>query len=132
MTTKRQPFSSLFNSKVQSAQVMKRPLNSVLSPFGDHSGVVVRTNTGSYLVHKGDGFGRTNQTVVVPDPNVHMSDQWMNVGPSFDPGCTIGDVVKAMGSNYNVLFDNCNQSIERIPNAPVVSSWNRIYSVNEN
>ncbi|KAG9344998.1 hypothetical protein JZ751_009538 [Albula glossodonta] len=67
----------LYNSGVHKAERMKRPLDGMPFSLGalSHSGVRVTLADGSqWLVHKGDNFGKSSQTVVVDTR--HMSDKW--------------------------------------------------------
>ncbi|AWO96207.1 Hypothetical protein SMAX5B_002564 [Scophthalmus maximus] len=69
--------SALLNSPVHDAERMKRPLEGATSWFGpvSHSGVRVTLEDGTkWLVHKGDGFGVSSQTVVTDAR--HMSSAW--------------------------------------------------------
>ncbi|KAJ8354249.1 hypothetical protein SKAU_G00218160 [Synaphobranchus kaupii] len=62
---------------------MKRPLNGMSVALGplSHSGVRVTLADGSkWLVHKGDNFGVSSQTVVVDAK--HMSNKWKSLSES--------------------------------------------------
>ena len=76
-----------------------------------HSGSLVTTDDGSrYLVHKGDGFGKSSDTVVVDAK--HMSNNWVPAGPSQDVGgrATVSDYVKAGGADYHLRGSNCHNA----------------------
>ncbi|XP_067366579.1 uncharacterized protein [Channa argus] len=67
----------LYNSPVHQAERMKRPMGDSSSWFGpfSHSGVRVTLADGTqWLVHKGDGYGKSSQTVVTDAQ--HMSSAW--------------------------------------------------------
>ncbi|XP_046854485.1 uncharacterized protein LOC124447557 [Xenia sp. Carnegie-2017] len=130
--------TKLYNKKVVSVQRVERPLaglnNGKIGVIGvkianklgiktsasgykdraTHSGVVVRTSDGKrYLVHKGDGYGKSSQTVVVDAK--HMSNKWKNVGSSKSGnGKNVGSFVKTGGPNYNVKGDNCHNAGDRM------------------
>ncbi|KAG7232908.1 hypothetical protein INR49_007976 [Caranx melampygus] len=97
---------------------MKRPLEGTSSWFGpiSHSGVRVTLEDGSkYLVHKGDGYGRSSQTVVTDAR--HMSSAWEPVSSrDFQGTKTVSDFVRAGGSNYNLFTDNCHLGSRRMMN----------------
>ncbi|XP_076593569.1 uncharacterized protein LOC143324741 [Chaetodon auriga] len=100
----------LYNSGVFEAERMKQPLgssSSMVGPFS-HSGVRVTLADGSrWLIHKGQNFGISSQTVVVDAR--HMSSDWRVVKVrDFQGRKTVGDFVATGGSNYNFLFDNCH------------------------
>jgi hypothetical protein len=79
-----------------------------------HSGVLVTTEDGKqYLVHKGKQFGISSQTVVVDAK--HMSGAWKNVDSSEKvSGKTVRDFIKAGGTCYRILDDDCHDVTERI------------------
>ncbi|KAK0149649.1 hypothetical protein N1851_009603 [Merluccius polli] len=67
----------LYNSPVYQARRMRRPMGSLSFRVGpiSHSGVRVTLRDGStWLVHKGNNFGASSQTVVVDAR--HMSSAW--------------------------------------------------------
>ncbi|RXM91255.1 hypothetical protein EOD39_21366 [Acipenser ruthenus] len=75
--TRKSDLNRLYNSRVIHAERVRRPLGNLPVAIGplSHSGVRVTLDNGKkYLIHKGSGFGRTSQTVVV-DAN-HMSNRW--------------------------------------------------------
>ena len=82
-----------------------------------HSGVLVTTeDRKQYLVHKGKSYGKsagTGETVV--EDAKHMSGAWKNVDSSEKvSGETVGDFVKAGGTRYRILVDNCHDATERM------------------
>ncbi|KAK2140413.1 hypothetical protein LSH36_1366g00054 [Paralvinella palmiformis] len=82
-----------------------------------HSGVVVRTDDGGrFLVHKGDGYGRSSQTVVTDAK--HMSDRWRRVGGYDVSESRVGDFVEAGGSEYSLTRDNCHDGRCRMMDLP--------------
>ncbi|KAM7382821.1 hypothetical protein PAMP_002528 [Pampus punctatissimus] len=106
----------LYNSPVQHAERMKRPLegtSSILGPIS-HSGVRVTLEDGTkWLVHKGDGYGRNSQTVVTDAQ--HMSSAWEPVSSrDFSGTKTVSDFVGAGGPGYHLLFDNCHLGSRRM------------------
>ncbi|XP_018958371.1 uncharacterized protein LOC109088671 [Cyprinus carpio] len=106
----------LYNSKVFKAERMTRPLKGVTFQVGklSHSGVRVTLEDGTkWLVHKGDGFGISSQTVVVAAR--HMSNTWTIVETKdFRGSKTVSDFVKAGGTDYRLLFDNCHDAADRM------------------
>ncbi|XP_039973048.1 uncharacterized protein LOC120783829 [Xiphias gladius] len=108
----------LYNSPVHHAERMKRPLEGTSSWFGpiSHSGVRVTLEDGTkWLVHKGDGYGRSSQTVVTDAQ--HMSSDWTPVSSrEFHGTKTVSDFVRAGGSGYNLLLDNCHLGSRRMIN----------------
>ena len=55
------------------------------------------------------------ETVVVDAKN--MSGAWKSAGSqSAQPGTRVADYVKAGGSKYNLLFDNCHDGSRRMMN----------------
>ncbi|CAL8299279.1 uncharacterized protein LOC115545538 isoform X1 [Gadus morhua] len=106
----------LYNSPVHRAVRMRRPLGSMSFQLGplSHSGVKVTLRDGStWLVHKGDGFGISSQTVVVDAR--HMSTSWQILETKDFRGTkTVGDFVRAGGSDYSLLFDNCHFGADRM------------------
>uniref|UniRef100_V9LGM1 Uncharacterized protein n=1 Tax=Callorhinchus milii TaxID=7868 RepID=V9LGM1_CALMI len=113
--TRQSELTRLYNTPVVRAESLRRPLGSLSWMLGtfSHSGVRVTTDSGeSWLIHKGDGFGRTSQTVVT-DAN-HMSDRWRVVEDTPVHGRTVGDFVRAGGSTYSLLRDNCHHAADRM------------------
>ncbi|KAM4601309.1 uncharacterized protein ACJ7VT_021080 [Polymixia lowei] len=108
----------LYNSPVFQADRMKRPLEGMSFRLGplSHSGVRVTLADGSrWLIHKGDGFGISSQTVVVNAS--HMSSDWTVVETkNFRGTKTVSDFVSAGGSNYQLIFDNCHFGAGRMMN----------------
>ncbi|KAL7887092.1 hypothetical protein AOLI_G00048130 [Acnodon oligacanthus] len=75
--SKMSDLTKLYNSKVYQADRMRRPLEGMSFQAGllSHSGVRVTLEDGTkWLVHKGDGYGISSQTVVVDAR--HMSPNW--------------------------------------------------------
>ncbi|XP_062322290.1 uncharacterized protein LOC134023955 [Osmerus eperlanus] len=106
----------LYNSKVYEADRMKRSLDGMSFQLGplSHSGVRVTLKDGTkWLVHKGGGFGQSSQTVVVAVR--HMSSDWNIIETKNFGGCkTVSDFVKAGGSGYSLIFDNCHMGAGRM------------------
>ncbi|KAK6491237.1 hypothetical protein HHUSO_G6001 [Huso huso] len=114
--TRKSDLNRLYNSRVIHAERVRRPLGNLPVAIGplSHSGVRVTLDNGKkYLIHKGPGFGRTSQTVVVDAK--HMSDRWKTV-QSKDMGGrkNVADFVKAGGSKYRLLSDNCHSGACRM------------------
>uniref|UniRef100_A0A8C9QXK8 Uncharacterized protein n=1 Tax=Scleropages formosus TaxID=113540 RepID=A0A8C9QXK8_SCLFO len=106
----------LYNSKVYLADRMKRPLDGtsfILGPLS-HSGVRVTLADGTrWLVHKGNEFGISSQTVVVDAR--HMSSNWKVVETkNFRGTKTVSDFVRAGGTDYSLIFDNCHFGADRM------------------
>ncbi|XP_053496081.1 uncharacterized protein LOC128617082 [Ictalurus furcatus] len=106
----------LYNSKVYRAERMTRPLDGMKVQAGilSHSGVRVTLADGTmWLVHKGDGFGISSQTVVVDAR--HMSRHWkVREVKNFAGTKTVSDFVKAGGTDYSLLFNNCHTAAGRM------------------
>lgn len=106
----------LYNSKVFKAERMTRPLEGMSFQVGklSHSGVRVTLEDGTkWLVHKGDSYGISTQTVVVASR--HMSNNWKIVETKdFRGSKTVSDFVKAGGTDYKLLFDNCHDAADRM------------------
>ncbi|XP_056114427.1 uncharacterized protein LOC130090838 [Rhinichthys klamathensis goyatoka] len=106
----------LYNSKVFKAERMTRPLEGMSFQVGkiSHSGVRVTLEDGTkWLVHKGDGYGISTQTVVVDAR--HMSSNWKIVETkNFRGSKTVSAFVKAGGTDYKLLFDNCHDAADRM------------------
>ncbi|KAG8010911.1 hypothetical protein GBF38_013735 [Nibea albiflora] len=108
----------LYSSPVYKAERMKRPLGSSSFMIGpiSHSGVRVTLADGSrWLIHKGNNYGVSSQTVVTSAR--HMSSDWrvVKVG-DFQGRKTVGDFVATGGSDYDLLFDNCHWASIRMMN----------------
>ncbi|CAJ1061336.1 uncharacterized protein LOC124065402 [Xyrichtys novacula] len=106
----------LYNSPVYKAERMKRPLDGtsfVLGPIS-HSGVRVTLADGAqWLIHKGDDYGVSSQTVVTDAR--HMSSDWRVVQTAeFNGRKTVADFVATGGSEYSLLFDNCHMGSNRM------------------
>ncbi|KAK7147190.1 hypothetical protein R3I94_009896 [Phoxinus phoxinus] len=114
--TKMSDLRKLYNSKVFKAERMTRPLEGMSFQIGklSHSGVRVTLEDGTkWLVHKGDGFGISTQTVVVDAR--HMSSKWKIVETKdFRGSKTVSAFVKAGGTDYKLLFDNCHNAADRM------------------
>ncbi|KAM9722882.1 uncharacterized protein ACNS7B_018458 isoform 5-T6 [Menidia menidia] len=110
--------TDLYNSRVQTAERVRRPMGSSSSAIGpfSHTGVRVTLDDGSqWLVHKGDGYGVSSQTVVTDAR--HMSSDWKTIKTrEFGGTKTVSDFVKAGGPNYDLLFDNCHLGSRRMMN----------------
>ncbi|XP_073728349.1 uncharacterized protein [Misgurnus anguillicaudatus] len=106
----------LYNSKVFKAERMTRPLEGMSFQFSkfSHSGVRVTLGDGTtWLVHKGDGYGISSQTVVVDAR--HMSKKWKIVETkNFGGSKTVSDFVKAGGTDYTIIFDDCHDASGRM------------------
>ena len=115
--------SYLYNSRVRLAERYERPLASsasipswISNALGlKHSGVVVTLqNEGHrYLVHKGDEYGRSSQTVVV-DADFMRARNWKLTASKTIRRSRVADYVRAGGSHYNVLHDNCHDASRRM------------------
>ena len=107
--------TSIYNEKVVSATTVTRPLEGLTKERGilHHEGVKLKTDKGNeYLVHKGDGFGKSSQTVVVDAK--HMSGKWTERQTVEVGGKTnVASFVKEGGKNYNVFTDNCQDAAKR-------------------
>ena len=82
-------------------------------PFNHHGSVVTTASGDRYLVHKGDGYGKSGGQTVVTDAR-HMSDQWKTTETRSVEGHTVSDFVKAGGPNYHLLTDNCIHGAKRM------------------
>ncbi|XP_012683349.1 uncharacterized protein LOC105900568 [Clupea harengus] len=106
----------LYNSKVYLCDRMTRPLSGMSIQIGklSHSGVRVTLEDGTkWLVHKGDGYGISSQTVVVHAR--HMSNTWKIIETKdFGGSKTVSDFVKAGGTDYSLIFDNCHDASGRM------------------
>lgn len=103
----------LYKKEVVWAHHVQRPLNCWLGKFGvPHVGVIVTTEDGEkWLVHK----AKTNGTMdtVVSDLN-SLKSNWSVKSSKPVAGYTVGDFVKASGSKYNLLTNNCWDSRKRM------------------
>uniref|UniRef100_A0A672F307 Uncharacterized protein n=1 Tax=Salarias fasciatus TaxID=181472 RepID=A0A672F307_SALFA len=108
--------NQLYNSPVYQAERMRRPLVGLPFIVGlfSHSGVrVTLADNSQLLIHKGDGYGISSQTVVTPAGE--MSSQWSVMeSKNFAGMKTVGDFVSAGGSDYNLLLDNCHNGADRM------------------
>ncbi|KAG7335425.1 hypothetical protein KOW79_000118 [Hemibagrus wyckioides] len=106
----------LYNSKVYAADRMTRPLEGLPIQAGiiSHSGVrVTLADRTKWLVHKGNNFGISSQTVVVDAR--HMSNSWrIRETKNFRGSKTVSDFVKAGGTDYSLLFNNCHNAAGRM------------------
>uniref|UniRef100_A0A673FW69 LRAT domain-containing protein n=1 Tax=Sinocyclocheilus rhinocerous TaxID=307959 RepID=A0A673FW69_9TELE len=101
----------LYNSKVYMAERFARPLDGMPFQIGilSHSGVSDSTDGSKWLIHKGDDYGKSSQTVVVDGH--HMSNNWkLKEQKDFGGSKTVSDFVKAGGAEYKLLFDNCHNA----------------------
>jgi len=111
--------NKIYNQKVTKVEHVTRPMGSsggsAKIPFVHHHGTVVTTSSGErYLVHKGDGYGRSSQTVVTDAR--HMSSKWHTKETRSVHGHTVSDFVKAGGPNYKLFKDNCIHGANRMTN----------------
>ena len=77
--------------------------------------MVVKTESGKeWLIHKGKGYGKSSETVVVDIK--HMSDKWTRHETRNVTGenLNVGSFVEAGGSGYHLLLDNCHHSANRM------------------
>ena len=129
--------TQLYNQRVVSSQPVERPLNAfkggqigrtgvaAANAFGittsysgkpdraTHSGSLLTTADGKqWLAHKGDGFGKSTDTVVVDAK--HMSGRWEPAGPTQNVGgkASVGDYVKAGGPHYSKSGSNCHNATQ--------------------
>ncbi|KAL3064955.1 hypothetical protein OYC64_001065 [Pagothenia borchgrevinki] len=116
---------ALLNSPVHLAERMKRPLDGFSWQRGclSHSGVRVTLADGSqWLVHKGDKFGISSQTVVVDAR--HMSDAWeVFEKKDFNGEDTVSDFVEAGGTDYTLVFNNCHAASLNMMEKESKRSW---------
>ncbi|XP_036393905.1 uncharacterized protein LOC118784043 [Megalops cyprinoides] len=114
--SKKSDLTKLYNSRVYEADRMKRPLDGMPFAIGplSHSGVRVTLADGSkWLVHKGKDYGISSQTVVVDAR--HMSSDWKIIETKdFRGSKTVSDFVKAGGTDYSLIFDNCHDGSGRM------------------
>ncbi|CAG2193004.1 unnamed protein product [Mytilus edulis] len=122
--------TGIYNEKVTNVERMARPMGSsggsANVPFVNHQGVRVTTDQGNqYLIHKGDGYGISSQTVVTDAK--HMSNQWQSMG-SRDVGGNqnVGSYVGTGGANYKLLSDNCIHGAGRISSAEEIEKLTNI------
>uniref|UniRef100_A0A672HYZ1 Uncharacterized protein n=1 Tax=Salarias fasciatus TaxID=181472 RepID=A0A672HYZ1_SALFA len=108
--------NQLYNSPGYQAERMRRPLGRLSFSMGpiSHSGVrVTLADNSQFLIHKGDDYGISSQTVVTPAGE--MTDRWSVVeSKDFAGQKTVGDFVAAGGSDYKLLFDNCHHGAGRM------------------
>ena len=110
--------TALFNEKVVSVTRVTRPLAGYKKEYPSlklyHAGVLVTTDQGNtYLIHKGDGYGKCSQTVVVRAS--HMSSLWTRRETvTVTRKLRVGDFVKVAGANYSLLRDNCQDAVRRM------------------
>ncbi|KAI9520288.1 hypothetical protein NQZ68_020189 [Dissostichus eleginoides] len=106
----------IYNSPVFMAERLKRPLDGLSVRIGpiSHSGVRVTLADGSqWLVHKGNNFGISSNTVVVAAR--HMSNAWEVVRTlDFRGTKKVADFVAVGGTDYSVFFDNCHLASQRM------------------
>ncbi|XP_054869435.1 uncharacterized protein LOC129349622 [Amphiprion ocellaris] len=112
----RPALTNLYNTPVYNAERVVRPLDSSSKRFGkvSHSGVrVTLADNSQYLVHKGDGYGKSSQTVVTDAQ--HMKSDWkVTSARNFQGTKTVSDFVKTGHSKYNMFTDNCHQASNRM------------------
>lgn len=83
-----------------------------------HSGSLITTSDGrQYLVHKGDGFGKSGGDTVVTDAK-HMTNRWEAAGPrqDVDGRATVADYVKAGGKDYRLRGADCHDATNNMQN----------------
>ncbi|XP_078254873.1 uncharacterized protein LOC144593241 [Rhinoraja longicauda] len=116
LTTKSN-LTNLYNQPVVQAERVQRPLNGksfMAGPFR-HEGVRVQTEDGrSMLIHKGNDFGHSHQTVVVDAK--HMSNSWQVAEQRPVEGRNVSDFVKAGGRDYNLVRSNCQDAADDMMN----------------
>ena len=110
--------TGIYNQPVTKVEHVTRPMGSsggsANIPFVDHHGTVVTTGAGDrHLVHKGRGYGGSGGETVVTDAR-HMSDKWRTTETRSVQGHTVSDFVKAGGTNYNLVRDNCIHGANRM------------------
>ncbi|KAK2855290.1 hypothetical protein Q7C36_007159 [Tachysurus vachellii] len=114
--SKAEDLRKLYNSKVYLADRMTRPLEGLSFQAGvlSHSGVRVTLEDGTkWLVHKGDGFGISSQTVVVDAR--HMSNKWkIRETKNFGGSKRVTDFVREGGTDYSLIFNNCHDAAGRM------------------
>src|SRR5688572_30809333 len=115
-----QSLRELYNSRVVSAQRYERPLDIrapqwIKNLLPNHCGVVVTLANGQrWLVHKGDQFGVSSQTVVA---NARlMSSNWSLNQTKAVGNSRVNDYVSAGGRDFNVLTDNSIHACNRMMN----------------
>ncbi|KAK1895840.1 Ribosome biogenesis protein ERB1 [Dissostichus eleginoides] len=103
---------AVLNSPVIFAERLKRPLTGFPGMFwcASHTGVRVTLANGNlWLVHKGNNFGISSQTVVVAAR--HMSNAWeVFEKKDLDGTKTVSDFVAVGGTMYDVWDDNCHDA----------------------
>ena len=69
-----------------------------------------------YLIHKGDGYGKSGGETVVVDAR-HMSDKWSTTETRRVEGHTVSDFVKTSGPDYSIWKgDHCIKSANKMTN----------------
>ncbi|GAA6232392.1 uncharacterized protein LOC108881857 [Lates japonicus] len=110
-----QALTDLYNSPVQKAEWMVRPLGNLPGIVGpvSHTGVrVTLPNESKWLIHKGGNYGINSQTVVTDAR--HMSSAWRTImTKDFNGRKRVADFVKTGGATYNLLF-NCHVASMRM------------------
>ncbi|KAJ1194214.1 hypothetical protein NDU88_003508 [Pleurodeles waltl] len=107
--------TSLYTQPVVFAELLTRPMGSLPVKVGpiSHSGVRVTLADGrKYLVHKGENYGISSQTVVVDAR--HMGSDWKITQAKPVQGKTVSDFVRAGGKGYHILFNNCHMGSARM------------------
>ncbi|KAK2173237.1 hypothetical protein NP493_891g00029 [Ridgeia piscesae] len=110
ITTQRE-LTALFNMRVVKATRCERPLQGQKHRFGPvkHSGVVVTLADGrTFLVHK---------TVVTDTKHMDWS-KWMCLESKKVHRSKVTDYVKAGGSVFHTLWDNCHGAASRMMRLP--------------
>jgi len=115
----RSGLNKIYNQPVVKVEHVTRPMGSsggsANVPFVPHHGAVVTTKSGDrYLVHKGNEYGKSSQTVVTDAR--HMSGKWRTTETRKVQGHTVSDFVKTGGKKYSLLTDNCIHSANRMTN----------------
>ena len=110
--------TGIYNQRVTKVEHVTRPMGSsggsANIPFVHHHGVVATTENGNrYLVHKGNGYGGAGGDTVVTDAR-HMSSKWRTTDTRSVAGHTVSDFVKAGGTKYSLLGNNCIHSANRM------------------
>ncbi|XP_043973372.1 uncharacterized protein LOC122831334 [Gambusia affinis] len=110
--------TELYNKRVHLAEEMRRPLGNLPFTLGvfSHCGVRVTLDDGSrWLIHKGDGYGISSQTVATDAR--HMSSRWKVIeSKDFEGTKTVSDLVGAGGTNYRLIGENCHDACDNIMN----------------
>ena len=69
-----------------------------------------------WLIHKGNEYGDASKTVAVRAS--HMGSPWRRTNWKTVSRSTVGDFVKAGGTTYSVLFNNCHHASSRMMKLP--------------